>query len=269
SDISRINRGQMEIQVDSMFREVFRLSQKVNRESGGYFDPTVGDLVNMYGFGPEEGLISIDSATVDSLMTFVGLGKIKISSEGMVSKEFPLIYLDFNAIAKGYTVDVIGVYLQNKGVENFLIELGGELLGKGENLSKKGLWTVGIDDPHQVEGTRILKAAITLKNRGMATSGNYRKFRIDSLSGRKYVHTINPQTGYPEESELLSATVLAESCALADAYATTFMAMGLKRSQKLLKNLPEVDAYLIHSEPDGSISEFTTSGFEEVVVEEF
>ena len=269
SDISRINRGETNIRVDSMFQKVFMLSQQVNKETGGYFDPTVGDLVNMYGFGPEKGLILIDSSRVDSLMAFVGLEKVRITPEGRVEKEYPEVFLDFNAIAKGYTVDVIGGYLRAKGVENFLIEVGGELLAKGENLSKEASWTVGIDDPQQLEGARTLKAAIALNNRAMATSGNYRKFRKDSLSGRKYVHTINPLTGYPEESILLSATVLAETCALADAYATSFMAMGLQRSKHLLSDLPKVDAYLVYSEPDGSISEFTTAGFKEVIIEEF
>lgn len=269
SDISRINRGESDIKVDSMFREVFSLSQKVYKESDGYFDPTVGDLVNMYGFGPEKGLVLIDSTTVDSLMEYVGLNKIQISEAGQVVKVSPQIYLDFNAIAKGYTVDVIGTYLEQNGVKNYLVELGGELLAAGENLSKGAPWTVGIDDPRQEAGSRKLKAAIALKDRAMATSGNYRKFRTDSLTGKKYVHTINPLTGYPEESNLLSATVLAETCALADAYATTFMAMGLHRSMSLLEELEQVDVYLVFSEPDGSISEYTTKGFEEVIVEEF
>lgn len=269
SDISRINRGESGVKVDEMFEEVFSLSQKVNRESDGYFDPTVGDLVNMYGFGPEKGLILIDTATVDSLMEYVGLNKIKISEEGQVTKDAPEIYLDFNAIAKGYTVDVIGNYLEQNGVENYLIELGGELLAAGENLEKEAPWTVGIDDPQQEEGHRTLMAAIALKDRAMATSGNYRKFRTDTLSGRKYVHTINPLTGLPEESNLLSATVLAETCALADAYATTFMAMGLQRSKDLLEKLQGVDAYLVFSDPEGVISDYMTQEFEEVVVEEF
>ena len=269
SDISKINRGETGIKVDSMFQEVFKLSQKVNRESGGYFDPTVGDLVNMYGFGPENALISIDSASVDSLMAFVGLDKVRISAEGEVIKDLPEIFIDYNAIAKGYTVDVIGFFLEEEGVENYLIELGGELLAKGENLSKGAPWTVGIDDPRQEEGSRSLKVAIALKDRAMATSGNYRKFRTDSLSGRKYVHTINPLTGYPEESNLLSATVLAKSCALADAYATSFMAMGLKRTKDLIPNLQEVDVYFVYSAPDGSIAEYFTEGFEAVILEEY
>src|SRR5690606_22815691 len=215
---------------------VYRLSQKVFKESNGYFDPTVGDLVNMYGFGPEQGLKKIDSTTVDSLMKFVGFEKVEITADGILKKTASEVYLDFNAIAKGYTVDVIGNYMDANAVDNYLIELGGELLAKGKNISKDAPWTVGIDNPQQVEGERSLKAAIALNDRAMASSGNYRKFRTDSLTGRKYVHSINPLTGYPEESNLLGATVLADNCALADAYATSFMVMGLDKTKQALEN---------------------------------
>ena len=151
-------------------------------------------------------------------------------------------------------------------MQNYLIELGGELLAKGQNLSKGGAWTVGIDDPQQVEGNRSLLAAIELKNRAMATSGNYRKTRVDSLTGEKYVHTINPLTGFPEKSNLLSSTVLAENCALADAYATAFMAMGLDRSKELLQSLENVDAYFILSTSEGIIEEFATEGFKKILL---
>lgn len=265
SDISRINRGDSLVKVDTMFQKVFSLSQQVFGESDGYFDPTVGDLVNMYGFGPEKGIVHIDSSTVDSLMEFVGLEKIRITEDGSLKKDSPQVYLDFNAIAKGYAVDVIGFYLDKKGVKNYLIELGGELLAKGQNISKQAPWTVGIDDPRQVEGNRTLIATLELKDRAMATSGNYRKTRIDSLTGQKYVHTINPRTGYPEKSNLLSASVLAENCALADAYATAFMAMGLEKSKELLGRLEAVDAFLIYSQPDGQVSDFATEGFREVM----
>ena len=267
SDISRINRGDSLVKVDTMFQKVFSLSQKVHRESDGFFDPTVGDLVNMYGFGPEKGIVHIDSSAVDSLMAFVGLDKIRLTEDGRPRKESPQVYLDFNAIAKGYAIDVIGFYLDKQGVQNYLIELGGELLAKGQNLSRQAPWTVGIDDPQQEEGSRTLIATLELKDRAMATSGNYRKTREDSLTGQKYVHTINPLTGYPEKSNLLSASVLAENCALADAYATAFMAMGLERSKELLERLETVDAYLIYSQPDGQLEEFLTEGFREVLGE--
>lgn len=260
SDISRINRGE-KVTVDSLFQQVFEYSQKVYKKSNGYFDPTVGDLVNMYGFGPEKGLKKIDSSTIDSLMEFVGLNKIEITPEGLVIKEFPQTYLDFNAIAKGYTVDLVGHYFDGQQVENYLIEIGGELLAKGKNLETNAPWRIGIDDPKQQEGNRTLMAVVELENRAMATSGNYRKYRIDSLTGKKYVHTINPLTGYPQKSNLLSATVFAENCALADAYATTFMAMGLEKSKELLKELGNVDVYFIYSEGD-ELEVFVTEGVE-------
>ena len=267
SDISRLNKGE-KVVVDSLFREVFVLSEKVNKESKGYFDPTVGELVNFYGFGPEKGFKELDSTTLDSLMQYVGLEKLKISPEGNVIKALPGVYLDFNAIAKGYTIDLIGHYLDSQGVENYLVELGGELLAKGDNLEKQAAWVVGIDDPAQKEGERALTAAVKLNNRAMATSGNYRKNRVDPETGQLFVHTVNPLTGRAQKSNVLSASVLAENCALADAYATTFMAMGLEKSQELLKRLDGVDAYLIFSEEDGTVKTFTTKGFQEMLIED-
>lgn len=266
SDISRLNRGE-NVVVDSLFREVFNLSERVYKESGGYFDPTVGELVNFYGFGPEKGPKEIDSVTIDSLMQYVGLQKISISSEGGVTKKIPGIYLDFNAIAKGYTVDLIGHYLDSRGVGNYLIEVGGELLAKGENLEKQDWWLVGIDDPAQAEGERTLTAAVKLKNRAMATSGNYRKNRIDPQTGQLFVHTVNPLTGRAQKSNVLSASVLAENCAIADAYATTFMAMGLEQSKALVEQLDNVDVYLIYAAEDGSIKTYVSKGFKEMLVE--
>lgn len=266
SDISRMNRGE-DVQVDTLFRNVFTLSEEVNRKSGGYFDPTVGNLVNFYGFGPEKPVKEVGSATLDSLMQYVGIGKIRISAEGKVTKSAAEVFLDFNAIAKGYTVDLIGHYLDSRNVNNYLVELGGELLAKGENREKDAAWLVGIDDPEQSEVERTLTAGVKLVNRAMATSGNYRKNRIDNETGKMYVHTVNPLTGKAEKSDVLSASVLAENCALADAYATTFMAMGLEASKKLLEELDGVDAFLIYAREDGSIEKYATEGFREVLVD--
>lgn len=267
SDISRLNRGDNLVQVDSLFQKVFKLSTEVYEKSGGYFDPTVGSLVNFYGFGPGKGVEEIDSVKVDSLKQYIGLNKIQVTSEGKVIKDSPEIYVDFNAIAKGYTIDLIGHYLDSKSVNDYLIELGGELLAKGQNLDKNDYWTVGIDDPGQSSEARTLTAALKLQNRAMATSGNYRKNRVDPETGRMYVHTVNPLTGYAEKSDVLSASVLAENCALADAYATTFMAMGLERSKKLLSQLEGVDVYLIYAKENGELGEYTTPGFREVLVD--
>lgn len=266
SDISRLNRGE-DVQVDTLFRNVFLFSEEVNKKSGGYFDPTVGNLVNHYGFGPEKPLKEIDSTTLDSLMQYVGIQKVKISAEGIVTKTAPEVYLDFNAIAKGYTVDLVAHYLDQQQVDNYLVEIGGELLAKGRNPEKDAAWLVGIDDPEQTEAERTLTAGVKLIDRAMATSGNYRKNRVDAETGKMYVHTVNPLTGKAEKGDVLSASVLAENCALADAYATTFMAMGLEASKQLLKELDDVDAFLIYAKEDGSMGKFSTEGFKEVLVD--
>ncbi|WP_324721764.1 FAD:protein FMN transferase [Salinimicrobium sp. HB62] len=266
SDISKINRGDSLVEVDSLFQEVFLLSKEVWEKSNGYFDPTVGDLVNQYGFGPENGPKEVDSITIDSLMRYVGFGKMKLQDD-IVIKESPEMYLDFNAIAKGYAIDLIGHYLGSQGVEDYLIELGGELLARGVNKDKGSYWLVGIDDPIQQMGQRELTAAIELRNKAMATSGNYRKHRTDPETGALYVHTINPLTGFAQKSDLLSVTVLAENCALADAYATAFMAMGYDLSKMLLSQEKDLEAFLIYSTLEGEMKEFATPGFKEVMKE--
>jgi len=175
--------------------------------------------------------------------------------------------LDFNAIAKGYTLDVIAEYLDSKNVENYLIELGGELVAKGRNLDRDSDWLVAIDNPEQTEAERILQTVLALKNRAMATSGNYRKYRLDSLSGKRFVHTINPLTGKAEKSNLLSASVLAENCMLADAYATAFMALGYEKSLEVLEKLDKVDVYFIYADKEESIKTFASKGFQKALKE--
>lgn len=266
SDISRINSGDSAVIVDENFREVFQLSNKIYTESGGYFDPTVGKIVNVFGFGPEKGQEKVDQHEIDSLLTYVGFNKLELSQDNKIQKQYPEIYIDFNAIAKGYAVDVIARYLDQKNIDDYLVEIGGELVAKGINRAKDQVWVVGIDDPLQTAGERSLQAAVELKNRGMATSGNYRKFKEDTITGQAFVHTINPLTGLAEKSNLLSASVLAENCALADGYATAFMAMGIEKSIELVRNLENVDVFLIYAEGDKEVKVFKTEGFEEALL---
>ena len=245
SDISQINAGDTTVIVDDMFKEVLALSRTVYKASGGYYDPTVGILANAYGFGPDKPLKKLDSATIDSLRQFVGLDKIRISPEGKIKEETFPVYLDFNSIAKGYCIDQIGKMLEQNGVEDYLIELGGELLAKGKNRDKGQAWRVGIENINAPIDNRTYTEAVELKDLGMAGSGNYRKYRTDSLTGAMYVHTINPLTGRAEKSDVLSSTVIASTCAEADAYATAFMAMGFERSKSLLENDKNLAAYLM------------------------
>ena len=261
SDISKVNKGDSTIVVDSIFKEVFEISAEVNKKTNGYFDPTIGVLRNAYGFGDVKPLKNIDSTTLDSLMKYVGFHKVKLNPDGTISKEYPQIYFDFNAVAKGFGVDCLGRYLESVGVKDYLIELGGEILTKGENLSKNHEWVVGIENVSSDLDDRSFAASVKLKNVGMASSGNYRKFRIDSASGKKYVHTLNPLTGSAEQSDITSSTVLAPTCGVADAYATSFMALGLEKSKALLKDLPKVEAYLTFNDSLNNPQVYMTDGF--------
>ncbi|MBT8180429.1 MAG: FAD:protein FMN transferase [Eudoraea sp.] len=264
SDISRINKGDTTVRIDQMFREVFQLSQEVYSNTNGYFDPTVGALVNAWGFGPGD-IVEMDSSKVDSILQFVGLDKVRLNSDGTITKNDPRIFIDFNAIAKGYAIDRLAILLDQKDIENYLIEVGGEIISKGENKIKNKSWIVGIDDP-QIEEGRRLKLTLKLADKAMASSGNYRKFRIDSITGQKYVHTIDPKTGYTRNSNILAVSVIANDCARADAYATAMMAMELAESKKLLNLDEELDAYIIYLEKDGEVAEFMTPGFKKLVV---
>jgi len=266
SDISRINRGETTVKVDDHFVNVFNASEKIFKETDGFFDPTVGILVNAYGFGPGKAMQEIDSIRLDSLKELVGFEKIRLE-DNIVRKQNASMYLDFNAIAKGYTIDVIADYLEANNVENYLIELGGELRARGKNLESDAAWIVGIDDPNQEQGDRKLQAKVKLNNAAMATSGNYRKYRTDSLTGQKFVHTINPISGKAERSNLLSASVIAENCMLADGYATAFMALGLERSKEVLEEIDNVEVYILYSSEDGAMKIFQSPGFEKNLVD--
>ena len=263
SDISKINNGDSTITVDHMFQEVFGVSSKVHKASEGYFDPTIGVLANAWGFGPGEQM-QLDSLRVDSLLKYVGWDKVKITGNGTIKKEHPGIRFDFNAVAKGYAIDRLGALLDQKGIENYLVEVGGEVLTKGINTVSEKLWTVGIDDP-QVEIGRQLKLIVSLEDKAMASSGNYRKFRIDSITGEKYVHTIDPKTGYTKNSHVLATSVVAPNCAEADAFATAFMAMDLNDSKEVLNEQNQLEAYIIYLDDDGNTQEFMTEGFEALI----
>ncbi len=264
SDISKINRGDSTLVVDAMFRDIFELSKEVYEKTNGYFDPTVGVLVDAWGFGPGEQM-ALDSTRVDSLLDYVGFDKVRLTEENTVKKADPGIHFDFNAIAKGYTIDRLAQLMDTKNIQDYLLEVGGEVVAKGTNRIKQKEWVIGIDDPQMGE-TRQLKVLIHLKNRALASSGNYRKFRIDPLTGKKYVHTVDPKTGYTKNANTLGVTVLADTCAKADAYATAFMAMDLDDAVKLLTAQRELDAYIVYLDDRGETQEFMTAGFKELVV---
>jgi len=254
SDISKINQGDTTVVVDTYFKEVFLKSQRIFEETDGYFDPTVGALVNAWGFGPGKAIENLTDSKVDSLMQFVGFDKVKLEKRKII-KENPAIYFDFNAIAKGYGIDVIGHYFESQNCENYLIELGGEIRARGVN-DLGDVWHVAIENPN-TDGTRSIAEVVSLENKAMASSGNYRKFKIDK-NGKKFVHTMNAKTGYAKASNLLAATVIADlDCADVDGYATSFMAMGFEKAKAFLENHPKLTAHLIYVDKEGAIHKVT------------
>jgi thiamine biosynthesis lipoprotein len=259
SDISKINDGDTTVVVDGYFMEVFSKSKKVYKETNGAFDPTVGVLVNAWGFGPENEIASLDSAKIKSLLRRVGFDKVSIQ-QGKVVSALDSVYLDFNAIGPGYLADVIGRFLETKNVKNYLIEIGGEIRTRGVNTKGK-LWKIAIEKPNFDE-TRSIQTLLSMNNESLATSGNYRKFKIDEITGNRYAHTMDSKTGYPSKNNLLSASVIAsQDCADVDGYATAFMAMGFERSKIFLKEHPELKAFLIYDE-SGEMRTFQTDNLQ-------
>lgn len=256
SDISRINKGDSTVVIDKMFKEVFKKAERIYKETEGAFDPTIGILVNAWGFGPHKIVENLDSTHVKSMLEFVGFNKVRLKNDKII-KKYSSTYIDFNAIAKGYAVDVIGWFLESKNIEDYLVEIGGEIRAKGSNPDGK-IWKIAIEKPN-FDGSRSFQAVIELNNEAIATSGNYRKFKIDDITGNKFAHTIDTKTGFPTQSNLLSASVIAKKdCADVDAYATAIMAMGLKESKYFFKKHPELKCFLIYSDDNGDIKTFLT-----------
>lgn len=266
SIISKINSGDSTIVVDDFFVETFKTSQKIHLETDGLFDPTIGVLVNAYGFGPVKEKIDLNPSKIDSLLTFVGFDKVKLNEDKTISKKHPETYFDFNAIAQGFSVDVVTNFLKSKGIQNGIVEIGGEIFAFGKNTLEKKNWIVGIDNPTQSPEKRTLIAKIKLENLGMATSGNYRKVKVDSLTGKKFVHIINPKTGLSEKSSILSATVLASKCIDADGFATAFMIMDLVETKKLLQKRTDLHVLLIYMDENNRIQQFKTANFEKLII---
>ena len=251
SIISKINKGDSLVLVDEHFTKVFTKAKRIYKETDTYFDPTVGVLVNAWGFGPEKAQENLDSLAVKNLMKYVGFEKISLKNKRII-KKYPEIFIDFNAIAKGYMVDVLGLFLESKNVESYMVELGGEIRVRGVNTKGKP-WIIGIEKP-LTDGSRAYEKTVSLQDKAMATSGNYRKFKIDK-QGRKFVHTINPKTGFTEQNDLLSVTVIStKDCADADAYATAFMAMGYEKTKAFLQKHQELQTLLIYIDNHGEVS---------------
>ncbi len=251
SELSQFNQRDSLVYDLPYMLPVLRKSQEVYERSGGAFDPTVGPLVNVWGFGPE-GATPKDSIDINQLLHLIGFDKITFDEE-MVRKSRLGVYLDFSAIAKGYAVDVVADLLEDKGIVDMLVEIGGELVARGVN-DKGEIWKVGINQPDEEHLGNELFSIVALDNKALATSGNYRNYYIvDSV---RYSHTIDPRTGYPVQHGLLSATVVASDCMTADAYATALMVMGTEKAIALLDQVKELEAFLIYNDTSGVVQTY-------------
>jgi thiamine biosynthesis lipoprotein len=240
--ITHINQNE-DVTVDTMFTDVYTLARRISGQTNGAFDITVAPLVNAWGFGFRHQQWP-DSTTIDSLRRYIDYRSVTLTADGRIQKRHPETMLDCSAIAKGYGVDAVARLLDRKGVKNYMVDIGGEVVVKGKN-PKMNLWRIGINKPDDdsLSVNQDLQDILNLTDRGMATSGNYRNFYY--RDGKKYAHTIDPRTGYPVQHSLLSATVLAATCAEADAYATAFMVMGVDEATAFCRQHPEIEAYFI------------------------
>lgn len=258
SIISKVNKNE-EVKLDNYFINCFNKATEISEITNGAFDITVAPIVNAWGFGFDEST-KADSAKIDSLIQFVGYQTISLNNN-QITKLHPETMLDASAIAKGFGVDIAAELLENQEIENYMVEIGGEVRAKGKN-AKGIFWRIGIDKPidDPTVSHRELQAVVSLENKSLATSGNYRQFY--KKDGIKYSHTINPKTGYPAHNQLLSASVLAVDCMTADAFATAFMVLGIEKSIEIVNKLDYLDVYFIYSDSTGNYKTYTTQSFE-------
>lgn len=260
SVIARINNNDPTVYPDSMFLHVYHLARSISADTRGAFDITVAPLVNAWGFGFEHSR-GIDSLTIDSLRFLVGMENVFFDGEQIIKTD-SCVQLDCSAIAKGYGCDVVAACFNRLGIKNYMIEIGGEIVVKGKN-PKQDLWTIGINKPIEdsLAQQSELQTIVKVTDLGMATSGNYRNFYY--RDGKKYAHTIDPRTGYPVQHSILSATVLAPDCATADAYATSFMVMGIDSALAVCNRHPELQGYFIYADTAGNFAVKYSEGFKQ------
>lgn len=262
SIITRINHN-VDTTLNTYFTDVFEVAQQVSNETEGAFDITVAPLVNAWGFGFKNS-ISVTPAIIDSLKQFIGYHKVKIEN-GKIIKEDERLMLDCSSIAKGYGVDQVAKTLKDKGVQNYMVDIGGEVFVKGKNPKMKN-WRIGINKPIEdsLSVNQELQTILEITDAAMATSGNYRKFYYKD--GKRYAHTIDPRLGYPIQHSILSATVIAKDCTTADAYATAFMVMGLEKAKEYCEKHPELNAYFICSGENDNYEIHYTPGMDKLIV---
>lgn len=261
--ISEVNHSDSFVMVDFHFKKVLVKALDLSKESKGLFDVSIGPLAELWGFGlAKRG--RVDTAQVDSLRKFVGYQNIMVKGDSVYLPKG--MRIDFNAIAQGYTVDLIAEFLLSQKIENYMVEVGGEVRAKGKN-SKGQIWRIGIDKPEEdLDPKNRFQTIVNLENASLATSGNYRKFWVDEKTGLKYSHTLNPKTGFPAKNQLLSVSIIAPTAMEADGYSTMCMVMGLKKSINLIESKESIQGYFIYTNEDEELEVYTSKGFEKFLL---
>ena len=267
SIVAKIKQGLVATKANDHFKRAFATAQKVWKESGGFYDPTVGILVNAWGFGKE--LIQPVSKLpteheIDSLKKYVGFEKVHISDDDYVKKQNPAIQLDLTSVLRGYTADVISDFLKSKGIENFSVKVDGQTIVEGKDVVNNTPWKVEAEDPYELNDD-YKEVILHLNNESVSTDENYRRVWIDG-NGKRFVHIINPFTGYPMTGEMLSATVIAKTAVESDAYSTMFMIIGLEKSKEFLAKHPELKALLVYSDQNNEVKTYKTQNIEPLIV---
>jgi len=257
SVISKINSND-EYFVDDLFIDVYNKSKVIYELTEGYFDPTIGLLLEYYGFGPPNNF-DFKKYSFSEILGSVGFDKTRLSSDTII-KDNKLTKLDFNAIAKGYAVDIIASVMDKKNIDNYLIDIGGEIRSKGSNINKNEFWKVAINNPDLNSEDKYYRI-LNLNNLSIATSGNYRNYKIDSITKKKYVHVINPITGKSEQGKILSVSVLSKSCFQADAYATAMMLGDMEYAIDLTNRVEEIESFIIYVDSNNNITDYSSDGF--------
>ena len=262
SVISKVNRNET-VELDPIFIDNFNIAQEAARLSDGYFDPTISPIVSAWGFSNKTG-DSLTPQLIDSLLLLVNYNNVRIEN-GKVVKEDPAMQLDFNAIAQGYTSDLIAAFLESRGIKNYLVDTGGEIMTKGGKPDGQP-WIVGIEKPaDNKDSEQVVQTRIAVRDKGVVTSGSTRKYV--ERDGKRYSHCINPKTGYPVEHHVLSVTVTADNATWADALASICMVMGLEQSQPLIKSMEGVEAYYIFVNEKNELETYATEGFQKLIVD--
>ena len=264
SIISQFNQSENGIQIDSHLKTVLQRSLEIYKATQGISDITVYPLMQLWGFGTSNPGKDPSASEIANVLSCIGSKKIHLKNN-FLSKDKPCTKIDINGIAQGYSVDVVAGYFDKMGVDDYIIEIGGEIKVRGKNQSTNKNFRIGIESPSEnADDEPIINRILQIEKGAVTTSGNYRKFH--ESNGKKISHLMNPKTGYPLQNEMISVTVWAKDAITADGYDNALMGMGITKSFQFLKKHKELEAYFIYHDKNGAVKDTATGGFKKLLL---